>query len=162
MEYNIIFFLLLVFISKNITIESSLFVNIFILLGILYYYYYQLNNNYLIKNKLENNLIDKIIINPNEKILNYLNTLYNYSENNNLNKKDVNKIIYYTNQIFVNHSSFYKEYLIKKLEELQIVINNPQFDSIIKNIIKELDKKIEPEHPISFNKLNSIDKFEAF
>ena len=64
MKFNIIFFLILFCITKNITIQHSLFVNIGMLSVVCYYYYYHLNQDNLIKNKLEHLSNEQILINP--------------------------------------------------------------------------------------------------
>ena len=161
MKFNIIIFLILFCITKNITIQPSLFINIGLLSVVCYYYYYYLNQDNLIKNKLEQISNEQILINPQEKIIGYLNTLNDYAENNTINKETVNEIIYYTNKSFINSSQFYKEHVIKTLDGMHNITNDPLFNTIKNNIIHELDNKIEEHYPNSYDILNKR-KFEVF
>ena len=160
MDYKIIIFIISIFIVKNITVNTDLLVNIAILSSVCYYYYYTIQKDSIITKSL-GSIVNETIDVP-DKITLHLNTLSNYSkEHSNIDKDTLYNIIYFTNKSYKNNSSFYKKHVIKTMDNLHYVINDPTFDTIKNNIVNELNSTIK-EGPQSYSKHDSNPSFSIF
>ena len=107
MKPNFIIFILFLAIIKNIKINTSLIINIAILLSIVYYYYYMFKKDNELKNNLNEILKDNLELENNLPLLKTLNEIKQfYTENNLISNELFRKIIYYTDKLYQHRSIF--------------------------------------------------------
>ena len=163
MKHDFIVFIIFVTIIKNIKINTSLIINITILLSIVYYYYYMFKKDNEIKHNLNKILKDNLELENNLPLLKTLNEINKYYTEKNLFSNELfRKIIYYTDKLYQHKSIFYKNYLIQLLNDIDTSLNDKKFNNLKKKIFNEIEKVVKDNGPISFDYIKTPSNFEAF
>lgn len=168
---HVFLFLISVYFIKQLELDITLGVNMLIFGAAVYYYYYEhqkdtanrsslsdlVNSNDILPKKNAENI--EIGIPRTEPVLGHLETLKLFSEKHGtVNPDIVREIVMHTDKVFSDKSVFYREQLNQLLEGISYRLSDSkqigEFQEIKKNIIRELDRKVEIKDPLSFHQFS--------